>query len=167
MNKALFVVDVQEFYKNKQTKVVIEEIRSYLRKYENKYSLIIFTVFQNDSTSPVWKTLGWKKCSSNKETRIVKELNSFVNQHEVVTKNTYSVLKSKKVLQQLKNYKIDQVDLCGFETDCCILATAYDLFDLGYKAVILENLCATTSKDKLHNPAISVMRRNIGFIKRV
>ncbi len=67
----------------------------------------------------------------------------------------------------LKKNNIQVVDLCGFDTDCCVLATAYDLFDLGIKPVVLENLTWSTSKDQLHKSAIKMLNRNIGFVERV
>lgn len=57
--------------------------------------------------------------------------------------------------------------VCGFDTDCCVLATAYDLFDEGIKPVILENLTYSTSKEKFHSSAIQMIKRNIGFVETV
>ena len=62
---------------------------------------------------------------------------------------------------------IETVHLCGFDTDCCILATTYDLFDQNIKPVILENLTWSTSKEKLHGAAIKIIKRNIGFAQNV
>jgi len=45
MNKALFVIDVQKLFENKETKFIARKINNYIKKNKNKYSLIIFTVF--------------------------------------------------------------------------------------------------------------------------
>ncbi len=64
-------------------------------------------------------------------------------------------------------YYISEVHLCGFDSDCCVLATAYDLFDQRIKPLILERLTWSTAKENLHSAAIQMIKRNIRFVKRL
>src|SRR3989338_8335989 len=89
------------------------------------------------------------------EPKVKPILNNIKN--NVVYKNVLSDAKKPQIIEALKENKVQEVHLCGFDTDCCVLATAYDLFDLGLKPVILENLTWSTSKDKLHNAAIKMV----------
>lgn len=166
MNKALFVVDVQKFFENKKIKSIARKINNYIKKNKNKYSLIIFTVFKNNSKSPLWKIFKWKGCDRGKEIEIMNELSDLANKSKIIFRNTYSLLKAPQVKEKLKKYKIGQIDICGFDTDCCVLATTYDLFDSGYKPVILKNLCFSISKEKLHEPALKIIERNCGFLSK-
>jgi len=165
MKKALFVIDVQNVFKNKKTKSVARKINSYIEKNKNKYAFIIFTVFKNNSKSSLWNIFNYKGCSKNKDIKVMNEISDLVNSSEIIFRNTYSLFKSPKVQKELKKNNIKQVDICGFDTDCCILSTAYDLFDSGYKPVIFKNLCFSTSKGKLHKPALKIIERNCGLIK--
>jgi len=164
MNKALFVIDVQKLFENKETKFIARKINNYIKENKNKYSLIIFTVFKNNPESPLWRILKWKGCNKGKDIEIMNQLSNLVDNSKIIFRNTYSLLKSPQVKIKLKKYKIGQIDICGFDTDACILATTYDLFDSGYKPVILKNLCFSTSKEKLHKSALKIIERNCGFL---
>ena len=164
MKKALFVIDVQGFFENKNTRTIANKINKYIKKNKNKYSLIIFTIFKNNNNSSLSKIFKWTDCSKGKHIEIMKELSDLVDKNKIVFRNTYSLLKAPRLKEKLKKYKIEQVDICGFETDACVLATTYDLFDSGYKPVILKNLCSSTSEEKLHKPALKIIGRSCGFL---
>lgn len=161
MKKALFVIDVQGFFENKKTKLVAKKIDNYIKQNKNKYSFVIFTVYKNTLKSPANKILGFKGCANKKDTELLQELSESTNQ-KIIFRDVYSLFKIPEVREKLKENKIEEVDVCGFDTDCCVLATSYDLFDSGYKPKILKELCFSTSKEKLHNPAIKIIKRNLG-----
>ena len=167
MKKALIVIDVQKYFLNDETKPIVQKIRDYISAHANNYSSVYFTVFQNDDKSPLWNILEWKGCVGSPDTDICDEIKEFINSKNLFYKNILSAVKVPEILDGLKKENIDQVDLSGFDTDCCVLATAYDLFDQGIKPVILENLTWSTSEEKLHAPAIQIIKRNIGFVEKV
>ena len=171
MNKALIVIDAQKYFLNKWTepkvKPILNNIKNYLNINLQKYSLIYFTIFMNDKNSPSWLISGWKDCTRSPDIDLFDELKNFTNKNNVVYKNVLSAAKKPQIIEALKENKVQEVHLCGFDTDCCVLATDYDLFDLGLKPVILENLTWSTSKDKLHNAAIKMVNKNIGFVEKV
>lgn len=81
--------------------------------------------------------------------------------HKVIDKKVYSSLNS-----ELKNYiienNIDKIYLCGINTDCCVLKTAFDLFENEYDFYILKDYCASTNGTEKHNNALEILKRNIG-----
>jgi nicotinamidase-related amidase len=160
MKKALFVIDVQGFFKNKKTKSIAKKINSYIKNNKDTYSFIIFTIFKNTPESPATKILGFDGCSGGEDIEILGELSEPLNGSKIIFRNVYSLFKVAEVQNKLKEYKIEQVDICGFDTDCCVMATTYDLFDSGYKPVVLEKLCFSTSKEGLHKPALKIIKRN-------
>jgi len=161
MKKALFVIDVQNYFINSQTKVLPKKIRQYIEKNKKKFDLIVFTHFVNDATASVFRLLNWKECSISPQIDIVEELRPVLKYGKVFAKNVYSVLKITQVKNLLKQYNIQELYLCGIDTDCCILATAYDGFDQGYKIHLLEDLCTASSSIKLHSAALSIFKRNL------
>jgi|SRR5581483_2107855 len=167
MKKALIVIDVQKYFCNKDTKHVVEEISKYLRNNRNNYDVVLFTIFKNDSSSPLWNISKWKDCTKSPDTDICNEIKEFTDTKNLFYKNILSAYKVKSIARKLREQKITEVHLCGFDTDCCVLATAYDLFDDKIKPVILENLTYSTSKDKLHKSALQMIERNIGFVQKV
>lgn len=166
-NKALIVIDVQNYFLNSATKPIVKKIQQYLKNQSKQYAAVYFTVFKNNPQSPLWKISNWQGCTGSPETDICNELAEFTNKDNLFSKNILSAYKVPGIKSSFKQNKITQVDLCGFDTDCCVLATTYDLFDSGIKPVILENLTWSTSKEKLHLPAIKIIQRNIGFTKLI
>lgn len=167
MNKALMVIDVQKFFLTRKTHGVVKQIQEYLKKNASEYQLVYFTIYKNDPSAPVWRLSGWKDCTASLDTDICDDIKPFTTPKNHFYKNFLSAAKVTEINEGLRQNKISEVDLCGFDTDCCVLATAYDLFDQGIKPVILENLTWSTSREKLHVPAIKMLLRNIGFVRKV
>lgn len=167
MKKALIVVDVQKYFLDHRTKNIVRNIRDYLNKNSSKYSKVYFTIFKNDPKSPLWQISAWRGCVASPDTDICDEIKEFANDKNLFYKNILSSAKVPQVIDGLKSNNILEVHLCGFDTDCCVLATAYDLFDQGIKPVVLGNLTWSTSKEKLHTPALQMLKRNIGFVEKV
>ena len=167
MNKALIVIDVQKYFLNEETKPIVKKIQKYLKEKASKYIAVYFTIFKNDSSSPLWKISEWKDCADFPDIDSCDEIKEFANSKNTYYKNILSALKVPQLRKGLRKHNISEVDLCGFDTDCCVLATAYDLFDEGIKPVVLGNLTWSTSKERLHKPALQMVERNIGFVVRV
>ncbi len=167
MNKALVVIDVQKYFLNEETKPIVKKIQEFLKEKADQYAVIYFTVFKNDPTSPLWQISEWKDCTDSPATDICDEIKEFINDKNLFYKNILSAYKVPEIRRGLKEHRVSEVDLCGFDTDCCVLATAYDLFDVGIKPVVIENLTWSTSQEKLHKPALQMLERNIGFVKKI
>jgi len=165
MNKALIVIDVQKYFLNEKTKPIVKKIREFLIRKANKYSVVYFTVFKNDQNSSLWKISEWKDCKESPDTDVCDEIKEFTNGRNLFYKNFLSAYKVPEIEKGLKEHGVSEVYLCGFDTDCCVLATAYDLFDVGIKPIVLEKLTWSTSEEKLHKPALQMVKRNIGFVK--
>ena len=57
---------------------------------------------------------------------------------------------------------INEIYLCGFDTDGCILKTAFDLFENNIKTYILQEYCMSSGGEKYHYEAIDILKRSIG-----
>lgn len=165
INKALIVVDAQKFFLTQKTRGIVKQIQEYLNKHWSDYKIVYFTIFKNDPSAPVWRISNWKDCATPPDTDICDEIKPFTNSKNLFYKNFFSAARVTQIKEGLRQNKISEVDLCGFDTDCCVLATAYDLFDQGIKPVVLENLTWSTSREKLHVSALKMLRRNIGFVR--
>ena len=79
----------------------------------------------------------------------------------IIDKKIYTALNT-----DLKNYiienNIDKIYLCGIDTECCILKTAFDLFESEYDVYVLKNYCASMYGNERHNNALKILERNIG-----
>ena len=76
-------------------------------------------------------------------------------------KNVYSSL-SKEVKTYIEDNRISEIYLCGIDTECCILKTAFDLFEQNYNVYVLKDYCACIYGINRHNNALEILERNIG-----
>ena len=61
-----------------------------------------------------------------------------------------------------KENEIEQVYLCGIDTDACVIKTAIDLFENNIDVKVIENCCMSHSGKKYHNYAIKILKKLIG-----
>lgn len=165
MKKALIVIDVQKYFLNDKNRYFPAKVRGYVLKNKDKFDLIVFTNFVNNESAPVYKTLGWRDCLKSPDIDFADELKPALKMGKVFKKSVLSCLKVPKILSLLKKRRITDLYLCGIDTDCCVLATAYDGFDSGYKVNVLRSLCLSTGGKNLHKNALAMVKRNVGFVQ--
>ena len=66
-------------------------------------------------------------------------------------------------LYDLLDEDVNEIYLCGIDTECCVLKSAFDLFEMGYDVKVLKDYCACTNGIKRHMNALEILRRNIGY----
>lgn len=59
-------------------------------------------------------------------------------------------------LLRLKRRGIRCVTVCGLDTDACVLAVMFSLFDAGIECHLKESMCWSSSG--LHKPALAIVR---------
>lgn len=75
MNFCLFIIDVQNGFISQNTSYVIQNINSLLK--QNIFEYVVFTRFINTFDSPYVKYLNWHQMFSEKEQKIVDDINPF------------------------------------------------------------------------------------------
>ncbi len=156
---ALIVIDVQNCFVNRHTKEIPEKIVRYIK--QQQFDHVLFTTFVLDKHSNFYKLLNWKAFYSSPDTSIHKEINPLTNRQSTFPRSTYSVFKSKRFLSFLKRNKIKEIALCGIDSDGCVLASAFDAFDLGYDVHVLRSLIASSGGKEFDQAARVVMSRNL------
>lgn len=151
MKKILIIIDPQKAFINEHTKGLPERIKNYLNKNKSEFDFVLFTKFINKPNSPFTKKLGYKQCSSDSDSEIVDELKKFITNDNLFIKETYSVFKSKKILNFIKKNKIKKISLCGLTSDGCVLASAFEGFDLGFDVGVIKELTGTCWGDEKFN----------------
>lgn len=158
MSSLLLVIDLQKDFINSNTESVVDKINKIL--CTNKFDKVIFTKFINSIDSIYSKYLNYKGCINEESRRIVIDTKG----NNILEKTTYTAFGN-----ELKNYIIEnnigKIFLCGIDTECCILKTAFDLFENGYDIYVLKDYCACSKGVERHNNALDILRRNIGHNK--
>ena len=154
MKKLLLVIDCQNAFINEYTKKYVDKIKLLLDKKE--YSNIVFTIFKNSETSPFYNLLGYKGCITDNDCKLMIDYKA-----TVIEKENYSAV-NQELLEYIITNNIEEIYLCGFDTDGCILKTALDLFENNKKIFILKDYCMSTGGENYHNEAIDILKRSIG-----
>lgn len=155
MSKMLLVIDMQKEFINDNTKFLAAKIEKLIN--ENKYENIVFTKFTNNNKSIFYKRLKYSGCISNTGQQIVLS----TSDKKIIEKPGYSAL-TEECKRYIEKNNIDEIYLCGIDTEACILKTALDMFENEYNVYILEEYCACTYGKERHNNAIRILERNIG-----
>jgi len=78
---------------------------------------------------------------------LVEPLRRFAPPAAVVDKETFSAFAVPAFAEALKRLGADTLVLAGVETDVCVLATALDAVDLGYRAVVVRDATASAAPE--------------------
>jgi nicotinamidase-related amidase len=160
MKSALVIIDVQNHFAVEKAADLPAKIVNHLQ--HTTYDYVLFTLFRNDPSSNFHKILHWDKATQKPAINIHPALEPYGNTENTFEKTTYSAFKAYKFLDFLKKHTISTLYLCGINIDGCVLATAYEAFDLGYNVKILEDLSSVASfRQDYEDSAKTIITRNL------
>jgi nicotinamidase-related amidase len=74
-------------------------------------------------------------------------------------KRRFSAFYKTDIDQTLRLYGADTVVLCGIATHWCVLSSAFDALSNDFRVVILEDCCASFSRE-MHESCLAIYRKN-------
>ena len=156
MPRALFVIDAQEGFLNEHTKPALFAIEKLLQQ---DWDVIIASQFIGTHGSLFETRLGYKGMLS----LIEQELCAAVAKaaHRVFRKRGYSAL-TPDAQEFLRFHQCSDVHVCGFDTDGCVLATCFSLWDAGYAPILIEEAVASSGGKAMHAAALEIAKRSFG-----
>lgn len=155
---ALVIVDVQRGFLAQETEAVVARIEAFLAE-RPPYEVVIATRFVNLPGSRYESERDWHELMSDEET----ELLPFVASRADVVLAKHGLGPDGSELSDLLRARgITAADLCGLDTDQCVLATAFDLWDAGIVPRLLADLCAYWSGPGMHDAGLAIARRSFG-----
>jgi nicotinamidase-related amidase len=81
----------------------------------------------------------------------------------VLNKTTHSGFASTPLAQKLRNMEVDAVVITGVVTSVCIESTARDAVDQGFRAVIVDDGCASWDQES-HEATLRAFSRHFGMV---
>ena len=157
--KALIVVDVQPPSINERTEYVVSNIEKLLRSGV-KYDLYVEALFHAEKGS-LWDLQhGWTFPKSDRFYSAGK-IGELLKSHKAITieKSTKSAFKGNVDLRKkLLENEITEIHVLGIDTCDCVLATAYEAFDLGFFTYVIEECCQVGTRQDRHEDAINIFR---------
>ena len=156
MNSLLLVIDCQKGFINNYTRQYVDKINELIDC--KKYDFVAFTRFINNEESIFSKKLNYKGCINEDDQEIVIDTKGY----KVFDKNIYSAV-NEELEQYIKQNDINEVYLCGFDTDACIQKNAIDLFERNMEVYVLKDYCMSSEGIENHDFTIENLKRLIGY----
>ena len=154
----LVIIDVQQgFMANDATRALPERIARMVKTRQFKH--IVGTCFVNDGGSPFVTEMGWHGCMSEEERKVMPQVAGLCEQ--VFCKPAYTCF-TQTFEGWLASRDIGRLYFCGIDTDCCVLKSAADAFERGFKTDVLKDYCASSGGDMSHMAGLYVLKRLIG-----
>lgn len=162
MKKILLVVDVQKGF---ITTPAVNDIKNNIDGLIKSefFDVVISTVYQNYKDSPIIRLMGWDKLLTNDEQELIGE--AHYQSDYIIKKNRYSAVNEDlvKVLEEVGDGQLPEcVFVVGVDTECCVLATATDIFELGIRPIVLNKYCGSSSGLANHKAGLLSMESLVG-----
>ncbi|MBQ7307866.1 MAG: cysteine hydrolase [Clostridia bacterium] len=144
--KCLIVVDMQKgFMYGENYQNLSKKIDDMLDK--SNYEKVFYTKFVNLPNSLYITKLKWNKLLTKEEQELCVKV---VDNSKIFTKYGYGLEKNDLLyFEELKkNNDLESIDICGLQTDACVYAIAFQMFDLDIYPNILLDYCETNEKIK-------------------
>ena len=120
---------------------------------------VVFTVFRNLPNSPFERLLGWRNVRQTPETDLYEAI--IERAAVVVEKNYYTALTDEfDRLAKMGNW--ETILVCGISTESCVLKTAVDAFEKGFRPVVISNACVSDLGHEMHAKGLDILEVLIG-----
>ena len=149
----LLVIDLQNEFINQYSKSAINDIKTLIDT--NNFDQIIFTRFINDKDNPCYK-IGRKWCMTKESQNICID----TKQHTVIDKRTYTAY-NEELLNFINENNIQVVYLVWVDAECCVYATALNMFENNLNIFVLKDYIYSTIWKTEKDIIIEMLKRNI------
>jgi nicotinamidase-related amidase len=151
---ALIVIDMQKGFLRRQPDLE-RTVRNLTALYPDESTY--WLVYRNHGESSFVRHLGWGEMMSSPDIDLADTL--IADPARTYRHESYSLPKA--LLERLKG--CDVVALAGTDTDACVQAAAFDLWDAGIQPLIVEPCCGSSGGMSFHKAAIDLIRRQFGM----
>lgn len=155
MESCLLIVDVQKGFINTST----SHIPALVEELQKKYNHVYATRFFNKPNSFYRTLIKWDRFEKSSEDFDLAFLP--LSRTQLIDKSIYTCV-NEQFIEDLKKNGINQVDICGIDTDICVTKCAVDLFENGIEPKILAKYCASHAGADAHEFALKTLARFIG-----
>lgn len=143
MQQVLLVVDVQSTFDPPAW--LVDGIRTLAMKVPAIASIEL----HDEQVTPFYRQLAWCPAVEDK---------SLVDAERVFVKHGYA--QTPETIDYIKSLQVDRVLVCGIQTETCVLAAGFALFDAGLTPTLLTDLTVGSSLDRSARLGIDLWRHH-------
>lgn len=180
MKKALFLINLQNWFINKRNSYVIDKIINHLTLFHNQYDVIIYTQQVNKDET---QNFIYVDSVFDEKFEIQENIKNYLSKLDdklliSIEKSTFSVFKgdiwfieNNKIFDNsyywndmdlddiLLFLNIKEIHICGLETNYSVLWTLFESLDLWYKSFVIEDCCESIQEEN-HQKTIDIIKFN-------
>lgn len=145
MRQILLVVDVQSCFSPPLW--LIEGINALCSRLPCAALIELY----DESQTPFASQLGWCPPRSDR---------CLVDAKQIFIKHGYAP--SPAAMEYLQQYQADRILVCGIQTDTCVLAAGFALFDAGLHPTLITDLTVGSSLDRSGELGIKLWKHHFG-----
>lgn len=140
--KALLIIDVQDgLIKSKHDTKIINNITKLIKKFRKEEHKIIFVRHLSENEGDLFHI-------DNESSKIHHSLD--YKEEEVINKYTPSAFFNTNLDEELKENKIDELFIAGYNSEYCITFTTISAYDRGYNVHVVEDAIDTVNNGKTY-----------------
>ena len=147
MKQALLIVDVQPTFP------VSLEILNGIRELSAILPTVATVERHDESVTPFEGQLGWKPGKADE---------CLIPADRVFIKHGY--LPPSAAIEYLRSLRLDRILVCGTQSDTCVLAAGFALFDAGLRPTLLKWLTAGSSLDRSGDLGVRLWNHHFGSV---
>jgi nicotinamidase-related amidase len=156
---ALVVVDVQNGFINEHSRAVIPIVVSLTRQCVKRGIPVIFTKFINVENSPFESLIGWWNVRGTPETDLYETI--LAQDGLVIEKHFYTAF-TDEFSRLADSSGWETIIICGISTESCVLKTAVDAFEKGFRPIVITDACASNLGPDVHVKGLEILEVLIG-----
>ncbi|ANP63285.1 MULTISPECIES: isochorismatase family protein [Pseudomonas] len=131
MRQVLLVVDIQSTFNPPEW--LVDGVQALSMKIPTIASIEL----HDEQATPFQRQLGWSPASTDK---------CLIKADRVFVKNGYG--QTLETIKYIKALGVDRVLVCGIQTETCVLAAGFALFDAGLTPTLITDLTVGSSLDR-------------------
>ncbi|MBD8491385.1 isochorismatase family protein [Pseudomonas syringae] len=147
MEQVLLIVDVQSTFSPPQW--LIDRIRF----LSATLPTIASVELHDETVTPFQRQLGWHPAAEDE---------NLIEADEVFVKHGYG--QTPEAIAHLKGLGVKRVLVCGMQTETCVLAAGFALFDAGLNPTLITDLTVGSSLDRSGKMGIELWKHHFGQV---
>ncbi|MCW2271919.1 isochorismatase family protein [Pseudomonas sp. JUb96] len=144
MRQVLLIVDVQSTFSPPEW--LVDGVRA----LSARMPAVASVELHDEQITPFEKQLGWHPAAEDE---------SLVEADQVFIKHGYG--QSAEAIAYLKQLGVERVLVCGIQTETCVLAAGFALFDAGLNPTLITDLTVGSSLDRSGQMGINLWKYHL------
>lgn len=154
--EVLLVIDVQLGFMNKGADRVVPDIKDLVGRYRPEQ--VYYLRYRNVPGSLFAKYLDWHEFLTRNHYDIVPDVLTATPQ----VFDHYGYSPPPELIEVLQSKNVQAAGICGVDTDACVMAALFQLWDHGIRPIVLSHYCMSSGGEPFHRAALDLMMRQFG-----